>query len=324
MTTGGFYEGKKVLVTGGSGFVGTHFVRQLLGRGADVRVPLHIRPMLEKDPRVEIVACDLANLNDCLKAFSGVDYVFHAAGVVFGAGVGGAGQMSGISTNLILTARTLEAAWMSDVKRVLIFSSGATVYPAANHPVKEEEMWDGPPTDAYFGYGWMRRYMELLGQFVEKKSEVGVAICRPTAIYGRHDNFDPKTSHVLPALIRKAVEKENPFIAWGTGDEERDFLHVDDLVRGCLLLLEKHATGDPVNLGYGATVSIKEALMIILKAAGHENAKVVFDSAKPSTISIRSVDISKARRLLGFEPLISLEEGLRDAVEWYSGAHGCG
>jgi GDP-L-fucose synthase len=109
----------------------------------------------------------------------------------------------------------------------------------------------------------------------------------------------------------------NPFVAWGSGDEGRDFLHVKDLARGCLLLLEKHAVCDPVNIGYGQAVTIKRIIQIILKAADHEQADLRFDNSKTSTIPFRSVDISKARRLLGFEPEVSLEEGLADTVRWY-------
>jgi GDP-L-fucose synthase len=146
---------------------------------------------------------------------------------------------------------------------------------------------------------------------------MGVAICRPTAVYGRHDDFDPRTSHVIPALIRRATEKENPFVVWGSGKEIRDFLHITDLVDGCLLLMEKHAICDPVNIGYGKTVTIKEIVEIILKATGHDSAKIEFDASKPTTIPVRMVDTRKASRILGFEPSVSLEDGLDDTVRWY-------
>ncbi|MBM3299105.1 MAG: NAD-dependent epimerase/dehydratase family protein, partial [Deltaproteobacteria bacterium] len=236
-----FYENKKVLVTGGSGFVGTHFVKALLEQGARVRVPIHSRPLIVQNDGIEVVPGDLYNLQDCLAACDGVDYVIHAAGAVAAAGVTVTNPMSAIAANLVLTVRVLEAAWSANVERILIFSSGTTAYPLTEHPVKEEEMWQAPPPPVYFGYGWMRRYLELLGQFVASRSDMGIAVCRPTATYGRYDDFDPRTSHVIPALIRRAVEREDPFVVWGTGDEKRDFLHVTDLVRGCLLLLEKHA-----------------------------------------------------------------------------------
>jgi GDP-L-fucose synthase len=163
----------------------------------------------------------------------------------------------------------------------------------------------------------MRRYCERLGEFVAANSRMKVAIARPTAVYGPGDNFDPATCHVIPALIRRAVEKQNPFVVWGDGNEVRDFLHVHDLARGCLLLLEKHAACDPVNLGYGQAVTIKEIVRIILKAAGHEHATVKFDASKPSVIPFRMVDTAKAQRLLGFAPRITLEAGLAETVKWH-------
>ncbi|HYA88209.1 MAG TPA: NAD-dependent epimerase/dehydratase family protein [Nitrospirota bacterium] len=312
-----FYNKKRVLVTGGTGFIGRHFVEALIAQGAAVRVPVHERPLPDIfKSKVEVVSADLTRQEDCLSALNGMEYIFHAAGAVAAAAVTTSNPMAAITANLVLTAQVLQAAWTTKVDRVLIFSS-STGYPAVNHPVKEEEMWNGPTHASYFGYGWMRRYLERLGEYVASKSSVKVAIARPSAVYGRHDNFDPKTSHVIPALIRRAVIKENPFVVWGTGNDVRDSLHVTDLVRGCLLLLEKNPNADPINIAYGKGYSIKETIDIILKSAGHELADVRFDATKPSTIPFRTMDTSKAKQLLGFEPMISFEDGLRDTIAWF-------
>jgi GDP-L-fucose synthase len=311
-----FYAGKKVLVTGGTGFVGLHFVEELR-QGAQVRVTVHQRPLIIRDERIETVQADLTREEDCRKAARGIQYVFHAAGAVSAAGVTAANPMSAITANLILTAQMLQGAWAEGVERFQVFGS-STGYPAADHPIREEEMWTGPTYPAYFGYGWMRRYLERISEFVASKSSMQLAIVRPSAVYGRRDNFDPVTSHVIPALIRRAVARENPYVVWGTGDEVRDFLHITDLVRGSLLLLEKHATCDPINIGYGQAVTIKQVIQSILRAAGHESADLVFDATKPSTIPFRMVDTSKAKRVLGFEPRVTLEEGLADTVRWYA------
>jgi GDP-L-fucose synthase len=122
---------------------------------------------------------------------------------------------------------------------------------------------------------------------------------------------------VVPALVRKAVERMAPYEVWGTGDEVRDFLHVTDLVQGGLAALEKHAVCDPVNLGYGQSFTIRQLVQATLNAAGYSDAKIVFNSSKPTTIPVRIVDISKARNVLGFEPRVSLEQGLADTVQWY-------
>lgn len=305
-----------VLVTGGTGFVGTHIVDELLKQGAKVRVPVHKHSPIIRDERIETLHANLTNQEDCLAVVKDIDYVFHAAGSVGAAGVTAGDSMVSITTNLVLTAQILQTAWTANVKRVLIFGS-STGYPVVDYPIKEEEMWSGPTHPKYFGYGWMRRYIERLSEFVASESEIGIALVRPTAVYGRFDNFDPATCHVIPALIRRAVEKENPFVVWGTGEEVRDFLHITDLARGCLLMLEKCADCTPVNLGYGKIVTIKEVVQMVLKAAGHENAEVVFDSTKPTTIPFRMVDTSRAKEILNFEPTVSLEEGLADTVEWY-------
>ena len=311
-----FYTDKDVLVIGGTGFVGIHIVQELLKQGANVHVTIHKRRLPIKDSRIKTIKADLTKPEECDRATTGMQYIFHAAGFVGSAAVTTIYSMEAIIQNLILTSRVLQSSWNCNVERVLIFSS-STGYPAVDYPIKEEEMWDKPPHPVYFGYGWMRRYLELLGEFVHKESDVKVSIVRPTAVYGRWDNFDPKTSHVIPALIRRAVEKENPYVVWGTGDETRDFLHISDLARGCLLMLEKCANCNPVNIGYGKTITIKKIVNTILKSAGHTDAEVVFDSSKPTTIPVRMVDTSKAKNLLGFEPNITFEKGIKDTVEWY-------
>jgi GDP-L-fucose synthase len=316
-----FYERKTVLVTGGTGFVGSHVVEQLLKQGARVRVPVHHRQLSVGVGNVETVVADLTQEKDCLEAARGVDFIFHLAGAVGSAGVSPAYIMSAISTNLTLMSRVLHAAWYQNVERVLLCGS-STVYPAFKHAVNEEEVWDGPTHPTYFGYGWTHRYFEKLQEFVTSQSEVKIAQVRATAVYGRRDNFDPATSHVVPSLVRKAVEKLDPYEVWGTGEEVRDLLHVSDLARGCLLMLEKHANCDPVNIGYGLGTTIREVATVILKAAGHDNAQVKFNTSRPTAIPFRMVDTSKAKRILDFTPEISLEDGLSNTVEWYAANHG--
>jgi GDP-L-fucose synthase len=311
-----FYESKKVLVTGGTGFVGTNFVEELIRRGAHVRVPVHFRPLLVKDPRIEAVKADLSKPEECLAVCKGIDFVVHAAGAVSAAAVTNTNPMGVITNNLVVSAQMLQAAWTAGVQRFLVLGS-TTVYPAAERPIKEDEMWSGPTHPTYFAYGWMRRYVERLSEFVAQKSPMKIALVRPTAVYGPFDDFHPVKSHVIPALIRKAVDRMTPYEVWGTGDEVRDFLYVTDMVEGGLLALEKAATCDPINLGYGKAFTIKEVVRIILKETRHDHVALKFDSSKPVTIPFRMVDTTKAKKLLDFEAKVSLEQGLVNTIKWF-------
>lgn len=312
-----FWKDKAVLVTGGTGFVGSHFVLQLLEAGAKVSVPIHRRePKAWKPGEVKTFLADLEDPQACRKALAGQEIVIHAAGAVSAAGVTtGSNPLSPITANLILTANVLEAAWAVQSERILIFGS-STGYPETNHPVTEDEMWSGSPHPSYFGYGWMRRYLEKMAEFTQLRGGRGIALVRPTATYGPFDDFDPKTSHVIPALIRRAVLKETPFEVWGTGKEERDFLYIEDLVRGALLVLEKHAVCDPVNIGYGEATTIGQIVEQILKLTGH-HTDPIFRADRPTTIPKRLVNCAKAMRILGFKPQTSLEEGLKRTIDYY-------
>ncbi len=309
-----------VLVTGGTGFVGRYLVHNLLARGARVRVPVHRCPPAILDDRVEYVTADLTRREDCRRVMVGMRHVVHAAGGVGAAGLSPARAMEPLTLGLVLTAQVLEAAWNEGVERVLIYSS-STGYPDQDRPMREDDFWTGPPHPAYFGYGWMRRYLERLSEYVDARSDTRVAIVRPTAIYGPHDNFDLATCHVLPALIRKVVEGQDPLEVWGTGNDVRDFLHVDDLARGSLLALEHAAGGPPVNIGLGQGYSIRQCLEMILEAAGRR-PQVIFNSDRPSTIPVRLVDTTRAREHIGFVPRYSLADGLAETVRWYAETRG--
>ena len=310
-----FYKDKKVVVTGGSGFVGTNFLLELLERGADVTTHTHVRPMEIQDERIKIVKdIDLFKLDDCMKLLDGADYVIHCGGYIT--------NPSEVRTNVQVllhninsTANVLEASAKCGLKGYLDINS-STGYPDRRHPVQEDEYWDEEPHESYFGYGWMRRYREKLMEFVSGFSDLKIALGRGTAMYGPYDNFNPKTCHVIPALIHRVLSGEDPFVVWGTPDVVRDFLYVRDVVDGGLLVLEKGESMKPYNIGAGTAITVGDIVDSILKATD-KNPKVVYDETKPTTIPFRMVSTDRIQNELGFEPKWTFEEGIKKTVDWY-------
>ena len=311
-----FYKDKKVVVTGGSGFVGSNFLLELLERGADITTHTHIRPMEIQDERIKLVKnIDLFKLDDCVKLLEGADYVIHCGGYIT--------NPSEVRTNVQVllhninsTANVLEAAAKCGLKGYLDINS-STGYPDRRYPITEDEYWDDEPHEAYFGYGWMRRYREKLMEFVSGFSGLKIALSRGTAMYGPYDNYDIKTCHVIPALINRVLSGEDPFVVWGTEDVVRDFLYVRDVIDGALLVLEKGESMRPYNLGAGTAVTVGDIVNAVLKATGR-NPKVVYDETKPTTIPFRMVSTERIQKELGFKPKYTFEEGIKKAVEWYS------
>ncbi len=307
--------GRRVLVTGASGFVGSHLVEALLGAGARVRATLHRRPLAVAPDRVEVVEADLSERAEALKATAEVDAVVHAAGSVGSAGVAPSDVLLGIGGNLELLANVLWAAWRSGVGHALVFGS-STAYPPASRPVVEAELWTGAPHPAYLGYGWMRRYVEKLAEFVAEAARMRVVIVRPGALYGPRDHFDPARSQVVASLVRRAVEREDPFVIWGTGEDVRDLLHVGDFAAGSALALQRASSCDPVNVASGVGIRVRDLAREVLRAAEHD-PEVRFAPERPVAIPYRVLDVSKAQSELGFSPRFGLAEGIAETVRWY-------
>jgi len=310
-----FYKGKKVVVTGGSGFIGTHYLIELLERGAIVKTHTHEKPLQIQDDRLEVLeGIDLTNLEDCFKLIEGADYVIHSGGKI--------AHPSTVPTdiqismqNILVLGNVLEASYKSNVKRFLDLNS-STGYPDIRRPLTEDEFWEGEPYKAYFGYGWMRRYREKLMEHVSKFSGMEIALARGTAIYGPNDNFDPKTCHVVPALIKRVLDGEDPFVVWGTPDVVRDFLYVKDVVKASLLVLEKGESMRPYNVGSGIAITVGDIVNAILKATG-KTPEVIYDETKPTTIPFRMVSTERLTNELGFVPSYTFEEGIQETVNWY-------
>ncbi len=310
-----FLKDKKVVVTGGSGFIGTHFLKELVNRGARVRTSTNKAQLqFKSDELIVYRDLNLLSLDDCLKLTEDADYVIHCAGeVAHPSSVPTDVQISLKQLNLI--GNVLEACAKNGVKRFLDLNS-STGYPDIRRPLTEDEYWVGEPYKSYYGYGWMRRYREKLMEHVSKFSGLEIALARCTAIFGPHDNFNPKTCHVVPALIKRVLDDENPFTAWGSPDVVRDFLYVKDVVDGALLILEKGESMRPYNLGYGGGISIGEILDTILKVTD-KNPEIVWDNTKPTTIPYRAVSTERIQNELGFKPKYTFEEGMKETIKWY-------
>jgi GDP-L-fucose synthase len=312
-----FFKGKKVVVTGGSGFIGTHFLMKLVEIGAHVVTHVHKNELQYIHDDIDVLGnIDLMKLEDCIVLTKGADYVIHCAGeVAHPSSVPTDVQISLKQLNLI--GNVLEACAINKVKRFLDLNS-STGYPDIRKPLTEDEYWNDEPYKSYFGYGWMRRYREKLMEHVSKFSDLEISLARCTAIFGPHDNFDLKTCHVVPALIKRILSNENPFTAWGSPDVVRDFLYVKDVVEGSLLILEKGKSMRPYNLGYGGGITIGEILNSILKITG-KTPEINWDDSKPTTIPFRAVDIDRIQNELGFMPKYTFEQGIKETIDWYIG-----
>lgn len=310
-------DGLKVLVTGGGGFVGTNVVERLVRENAIVRAACHVRGPRFPVKGAEYIHTDLTKKEDCLKAAEGMDAVVLTAAFVAGAQGMLANPMQLVTDTVILNLRMLEAAYETGIKKCVYISSGM-VYPFSKEPLKEEDGYIGDPFDKYFTGGWSRRFLEVVCRmYAQKLKAMDITVLRIDNLYGPYDNFEHKKSHVMPSLIRKTVERMDPFEVWGDGRDYKDFTYIGDLVDGIILALLKADGYHVYNLASGKNVTINEVLEIILKCGGYEDAKIVYDADKPTMIPYKVLSVEKAKKELGFTAKTSLEDGIRKTMEWY-------
>jgi GDP-L-fucose synthase len=312
-------ENAKILVAGGTGFLGVNLINRLLKAKCTIRATSHTRTPVVSDPRVTFVGADLTRMEDCRAVVEGMDYVFMCAANTSGAAVMALTPLAHVTPNVVMNAQLLEAAYFAKVKKFVFISSSAAYPPTADRPVREDEMFGADPYEVYYSVGWMKRYAEILCKIYAQKikNPMPVLVVRPSNIYGPYDKFDFARSHVTTALIRRVVERQNPLEVWGTGDDVRDLIFIDDFLDGLLAAVEKTADYLAVNLASGKGYSVKQILQTILDVDGYHDADVRFDSSKPSTIAIRMVDIGLAQSLLGFHPKVDIQDGLARTVSWY-------
>jgi len=312
-----FYSGKKVLVTGAAGFVGAHLVEKLVGYGAIVRGTIHKNPPLNPVNGVEYVKANLENAKECELATEGMDLVFMCAANSSGAEVMTKTPLVHLTPNVIMNSQMLAASYANEVKKFCFISSN-TVYPLTDFAVSEEDV-TGEFFEKYFIVGWMKRFSELMCEMYAKKisKPMPTLIVRPGNLYGPGDKFKRNESKVIAALIRKASEKENPFVVWGDGEDIKDFLFIDDFIEALLKAFESSGNFDIFNIASGIPVTIKEILSQLIVVSNNENVEIAFDTTKPTMIPIRMINISKISKAINWSPKVSMNDGLKLTLDWY-------
>jgi GDP-L-fucose synthase len=305
-----FLKGKKILVTGGAGFLGTQVVYSLIELGAQ-KENIHI-------PRSK--DCDLRVWENCVKSVKGIDIVIHLAAKVGGIGFNREHPAELFYDNAIMGIQLMEAARLA---RVMKFVAVGTVcaYPKFTPvPFREDELWNGYPEETNAPYGLAKKMMLVQAQSYRAQYGFNAIFLLPVNLYGPGDNFNPESSHVIPALIKKFVEAKEQgikeVIVWGTGSASREFLYVKDAGLAIALATEKYNGNEPVNIGAGKEISIKDLVRIIRDITEYQG-EIVWDTERPDGQPRRCLNTSKAQREFGFEAKTPFEKGLKETIEWY-------
>ncbi len=313
------FKDANVLVTGGTGFIGTNLIIRLLSLGANVTSTFHEKVPLVEDRRIKYIRCNLLNMYDCKRVTKNIDYVFMCAANTSGAAVIKSTPLVHVTPNIIMNSQMLEASYTNNVKKFIFISSSAAYPPSGNTPIMEHEMFNADPYDTYYGVGWMKRYTEILCKLYSEKlkNPIKTLVIRPSNIYGTYDKFDLSTSHVMAATIRKVIERHNPIEIWGSGNDIRDFIYIDDFIDGLLLATEKINKFDAINIASGTGYSVNDILKIALDIENYNNVNIIYNNSKPSMIPIMLISTKKAENLLEFKAKIDIKEGIKRTIEWY-------
>jgi GDP-L-fucose synthase len=313
------FKGRHVLVTGGTGFIGGAIVTRLLTAGAYVRATHFKTPPRISHPNLTWINADLTSSTDCTRVVENIEIVIMAAASTSGAAAIVGTPLVHLTPNVIMNSQMLEAAYLGQVTGFLFISSATVYEPNGNIPLSEDQALVGNPADVYFIAGWMKRYTEILcntyAQHLDRK--MAMTVVRPSNVYGPGDKFDWQTSHVTAATIRKVIERQNPIVVWGDGETRRDLIYIDDFVEGTLRALLKNEPFYCVNIASGLTVSIRELLDTAISVDGIEDATITFDSARPQTVQVLTIDVTKSVEELDFRPSVSLADGIHRTISWY-------
>lgn len=308
-----YFKNKNVLVTGGTGLIGRPLVTQLLGLGAHLRVVSLDDP--SRAPKgVEFVRADLRELSNCVEVAKGMDIVFNLAGIKGSPAMTAERPASFLVPTITFSYNMMEAARREGVERYL-YTSSVGVYAPSDH-FREDDVWSTFPSPHDRFAGWAKRMGEL--QAEAYRIEYGwdkISIVRPANVYGAYDNFDPANAMVIPSLIHRAMGGESPLTVWGDGTPIRDFIHAEDVARGMIMMVER-GVNEPVNLGSGNGVSVREIAEAVV-ANLTQPVEIVWDTSKPAGDKIRIMDTRRAVSH-GFTPEILIADGVAKTMAWYA------
>jgi GDP-L-fucose synthase len=299
----------RVLVTGGGGFLGSRLVERLRGEGHEVSI----------SRRADY---DLTAMEDTARLFADTEpeLVFHLAAEVGGIGANRANPGRYWYANLVMGAHVLEQARLHGTSKLVIAGTICAYPKLAPVPFHEEDLWNGYPEETNAPYGVAKKAILVGAQSYRAQYGTNAIFLLPVNLYGPDDNFDLETSHVIPALIRKMVEAEargdHEIVLWGDGSPTREFLYVDDCARGLALAAERYDAGDPVNLGTGDEIAIRELAELIREETGYAGT-ITWDTSRPNGQPRRRLDTTRAQQLFGFTAEVPLREGIARTVAWY-------
>jgi GDP-L-fucose synthase len=301
---------KKILVTGGAGFLGSHVVSYLIEQGA-----------LEKNITIPRSSkFDLRKPSVCKKVVSGQDIVIHLAANVGGIGYNLENPGSLFYDNLVMGVHLMEEARKAKVSKFVAVGTICAYPKFTPVPFHEDSLWDGYPEETNAPYGLAKKMMLVQSQSYRQQYGFDSIFLLPVNLYGPGDNFDPGSSHVIPALIKKFVETKQAgapeVVVWGTGKPTREFLYVEDCARAIVQATQLYEKSDPVNIGSSFEIRIKDLATLIGKIVGY-TGKIKFDASKPDGQPRRKLDVSRAKDEFGFVSKVSFEKGLKSTISWY-------
>jgi GDP-L-fucose synthase len=316
-----FWDHKKVLVTGGAGFTGSHVVELLVSKKAIVTVVDNLENgdlnyLNKVKDKIVFLEKDLKDPKQAEEACRGQEIVLNLAAKIGGLDFNRNYPGTMLRDNILINTNVLEMARQAKVERFLVVSS-ACVYPRnCTIPTPEAEGFKDAPEPTNEGYGWAKRIAEIQGRLYAQEFGMKIGIARPYNTYGPRDHFETEKSHVIPALIKKIYDGENPLNIWGNGEQSRSFVYVTDVARGLLEVAEKYSITDPLNIGSNEEIKIKELVKLIIELSG-KNLESYFDTTKPTGQPRRNCDNTKIKEKIGFDTQVSLKEGIQETIKWY-------